>query len=169
MGLKKKAFGSYIWVRKAIHLQIFKKIICEPVCVSQCKHICQKQKNNFSLTIYCKLLSWKKIYFETSQSVGLTCDKFNYASIFCKLLIFFTHFYWCNFFNHGAANFSNCNIKNTDVSGTPRLCFYASKLILKGTELRYVWENNSLHVLFFNKVALKCNRFNRRLVRVLTY
>ena len=35
-----KALVSYIWVRKAIYLQIFKKIICERVCVSQHEHIC---------------------------------------------------------------------------------------------------------------------------------
>ena len=45
-GLEKKAFVSYIWLGKAVHLQIFKKIICERLCVSQCEHIRQKQKNN---------------------------------------------------------------------------------------------------------------------------
>ena len=35
-GLEKKAFVSYIWVRKAVDLHIFKKIICKRLCVSQC-------------------------------------------------------------------------------------------------------------------------------------
>ena len=73
------------------------------------------------------------------------------------------------FFNNGAVNFSNRNIQNTDVSDTSRLCFYASKLISKGTELRYVWKDNFLHVLFFDNVTLKCNGLNRLLVRALTY